>query len=74
MDLFWLQGLELKMAVFWVVTPYTEVSEALAASIIRTMALFMEVVSISETSVNFYDTTNSNNSKTAIFILASMRI
>jgi hypothetical protein len=33
----------------------------LAASIIRTIALMMEAVSTSETSVNFYHTTRRNN-------------
>jgi ribosomal protein L35AE/L33A len=47
-----------KMPVFWVVAPFslvkfTDVSEVLAASIIRTIT--------SETSVNFYQTTRRNN-------------
>jgi hypothetical protein len=38
----------------------TDVLEELAASIIRTIALMMEAVSMSETSVNFYQTTQRN--------------
>jgi hypothetical protein len=50
--------------VFWVVAPcslveFTDVSEVLAASIIR--AIMMEAVSTSQTSVNFYQTTRRNN-------------
>jgi hypothetical protein len=53
----------INIAVFWVVVPYSlievyEVSEVLAASIIRAM---MEAGSTSETSVNFYQTTRRNN-------------
>jgi hypothetical protein len=49
----------MKMAVFWVVAPcslveVTDVSEVLAASIIRVM---MEAASTSELSVNCYQTT-----------------
>jgi hypothetical protein len=41
---------------------FTDVSVVLAASIIRAMiALIMEAVSTSETSVNFYHTTRHNN-------------
>jgi hypothetical protein len=42
---------------------FTDVSEVLAASIIRTMiiGLMMEAASTSEKSVNFYQTTQSNN-------------
>jgi hypothetical protein len=47
------------MAVFWVVAPcslveVTNVSEVLAASIIRAIALIMEVARTSEALVNFY--------------------
>jgi hypothetical protein len=42
----------LKISVFWVVAP-----------IIRVIALMMEASSISETSVNFYQTTRHNNSE-----------
>jgi hypothetical protein len=48
----------MKVAVFWVVAPcslieVTDVSEALAVSIIRVIALLMEIASTSETSVDF---------------------
>jgi ribosomal protein L18E len=36
---------------------FTDVSEALAATIIKAIALMMEAASISETSVNFYQIT-----------------
>jgi hypothetical protein len=38
----------------------TDVSEELAASIIKTITLMMETVSTSETSVNYYQTTRRN--------------
>jgi hypothetical protein len=51
------------MTVFWDVAPcslveVTDVSEVLTASIF--IALMMEVVSTSKTSVNFYQTTRHN--------------
>jgi hypothetical protein len=60
--------IQLKMAVFWVVAPcslvkFTNVSEVLAASILRAMiiiALIMEAARTSET-VNFYQTTRHYN-------------
>jgi hypothetical protein len=52
----------MKMAVFWVVAPCSlvvvDISEMFSASII---ALMMEAVSTSETSVKFYQTTRRNN-------------
>jgi hypothetical protein len=43
---------------------FTDVSEILAASIIRALsALMMEAASTSETSTNFYQTTRRNNSE-----------
>jgi hypothetical protein len=39
---------------------FTNVSEVLAASIIRAMSEMMETTSISETSVNFYEITRRN--------------
>jgi hypothetical protein len=47
------------MAVFWVVAPCSlvDVSEDLAASIIRAIALMMEAARTSETLVIFYQTT-----------------
>jgi hypothetical protein len=50
------------MTVFWyVVGKFTDVSEALAASIIRAMiALMMEASGASEKSVNVYQTTRRN--------------
>jgi hypothetical protein len=55
----------MKMAVLWVVGPCSfvevyDVSEVLAASIIKAMAVIMESASIYETSANFYQTTRSN--------------
>jgi hypothetical protein len=52
----------MKMAVFWVGAPcsvvkFTDVSEVLAATIIR----MMQAASTSETSVNFYQTTRCYN-------------
>jgi hypothetical protein len=49
------------MAVSWVVAPCTDVSGVLAVSINRTIALLMEAIDTSETSVNFYQTTRPNN-------------
>jgi hypothetical protein len=54
------------MTVFWDVAPYsqekfTDVSEVLAASIIRAIALKMKAASTSETLVNFYQTTQRYN-------------
>jgi hypothetical protein len=54
----------IKMAVFWVAAPcdlvkFTNISEVLAASIIRAM-MMMEAASTSETS-NFYQTAWRNN-------------
>jgi hypothetical protein len=54
------------MAVFWIVAPCSLVEvyqllEVLAASIIRASALMMEAARISETLVNFYQTTWSYN-------------
>jgi hypothetical protein len=37
------------------------------------IALMMKAVNISETSVNFYQTTRRNNQKTIIFIFAAVR-
>jgi hypothetical protein len=56
----------MKMAVFWVVAPcslvkVTNVSDVLAASIIRAMT--MEAARTSKTSVNFYQTTRRYNPK-----------
>jgi hypothetical protein len=57
----------MKMAVFWVVAPcslvevYTDVSEVLATSIIRAIALMMEAASTSERFVNLYQITLRNN-------------
>jgi hypothetical protein len=43
---------------------FTDVSEILAASIIRSLSvLMMEAASTSETSANFYQTTRRNNSE-----------
>jgi hypothetical protein len=57
-----LTAVSTKMAVFWVVAPcslvVTNVSEVLAASIIRAM---MEAARASETLVNFYQTTRRYN-------------
>jgi hypothetical protein len=55
----------MKIIVFWVVAPCSlfevpEVSNMHAASIIP-IALMMEAASTSETSVNFYQTTQRNN-------------
>jgi hypothetical protein len=44
-----------KMTVFWDVAPLTDVPEVLTTSIV--IALMMEAVSTSKTSVNFYETT-----------------
>jgi hypothetical protein len=57
------------MAVFWVVAPcslvkFTNVSEVLAASIIRAM----EAARTSETLINFYQTTRRYNPEEAIFV------
>jgi hypothetical protein len=51
----------LKIAIFWVVAPcslveVTSVSEVLAVSIIRVIALIMEASRTSEMMVNFYQT------------------
>jgi hypothetical protein len=53
------------MAVFWIVAPcsqvdVSDVSDVLAASIIRAIPLTMEGVSTSEMSANFYLTTRRN--------------
>jgi hypothetical protein len=67
------------MTVFCVVAPYSLVEvyrrfRGAYASIIRALVtLMMEAASTYETSVNFYQTTQSNNQKTAIFILAAVR-
>jgi hypothetical protein len=57
----------MKMTVFWVVAPCSlvDVSEVLAASVIRAMMmdLMIEAASTSETLVNFYLTTRRNNSE-----------
>jgi hypothetical protein len=42
---------------------FTDVSKVLAASIIRAIIFLMEAASISETSVNFYQTTRRNISE-----------
>jgi hypothetical protein len=66
-----LQGniLEILRRAVWY--EYTDVSEVLAASIIREM---MKVASTSETSVNVYQTARRIRAiKTAIFILAAVR-
>jgi hypothetical protein len=54
------------MAVFWVVVLYSlvevcYVSEVLADSIIRAIALMVEAASSSEKSVNFYQIVQQNN-------------
>jgi hypothetical protein len=56
------------MAVFWVLVPcITNVSEVLAASIIRAIAiaLMMEAARISETLVNFYQIHSATTQKTS---------
>jgi hypothetical protein len=52
-------ALSMKMAVFWVVAPCITISEVLAPSINRAMAiaLMMEAARTSETLVYFYQTT-----------------
>jgi hypothetical protein len=55
----------MKSTVFWDVAPcslveVTEISEVLTASINREIAVMMEAVSTSETSVNFYQSTRPN--------------
>jgi hypothetical protein len=59
------------MTVFWVLhrvvrQKWTDVSEVLTASIIR-VALMTEAVSMSETSVNFYEIIRRSTQKAAIF-------
>jgi hypothetical protein len=54
------------MAALWAAAPCSlvgvhDVSEAFAASIIRTMKVIMEATSTSETSMNFYQTTRRCN-------------
>jgi hypothetical protein len=49
---------------------YTDVSEVLAASIIRPI---MEAAGTSKTSVNFYQSTRSNNPVDSCFIIAAVR-
>jgi hypothetical protein len=49
----------------------TDVSEVLTASIF--IALMMEAVSTSETSVSFYEPTQRKSHKTVVFILAAVR-
>jgi hypothetical protein len=64
-----LTAASIKMAVLWVYAPcslvkFTDVSEALAASIIKAVSaecLMMEGVSTSKTSVNFYQTRQRNS-------------
>jgi hypothetical protein len=56
-----------KMAVFWIVPQCNLVEEDF-------IIVEMGTASISETSVNFYQTTYATNLKTAIFILAAIRI
>jgi hypothetical protein len=46
------------LRVFWY--KFTDVSEVLAASIIRAITLVMEAAVTSETSVNFYQTSRCN--------------
>jgi hypothetical protein len=48
----------LRREVWW---KFTDVSEVLAASVIRPITLMMEAASPSERSVNFYHTTQRNN-------------
>jgi hypothetical protein len=57
----------MEMTVFWNVAlcSLVDVSEVLAASIIRAM---MEAASTSETSINFYQTTRPTSQKTVILI------
>jgi hypothetical protein len=52
----------MKMAAFWVVAlcSLVEVSQALAAFIIRAIVLMMETASFSETSVNYCQITRRN--------------
>jgi hypothetical protein len=40
---------------------FTDISQVLAASIIHSLALMMEAASTSEMTVNFYQTSKSNN-------------
>jgi hypothetical protein len=53
----------MKMAVFWVVAPCSvvEVYRRFRDSCCKAIALMMEAVSTSETSVNFYHTTRRNS-------------
>jgi hypothetical protein len=51
-----------------------DVSEVSTASIIREIALIMEAVRTSETSVNTYSTTRQYIPKDSYFILAAVRI
>jgi hypothetical protein len=55
----------MKMAAFWDIAPLVwykmaDVSEVLVAIVIRSIALKMEAVRTSETSVNFYETIRRN--------------
>jgi hypothetical protein len=53
---------------------FTNVSEVLAASIVRAVVvLMMEAVRTSETLVNVYQTTRATTQKTTIFVLAVVR-
>jgi hypothetical protein len=51
----------------------TDVSEVLADSIIRIIALMMQAARTSKMSVNFYQTTRSNIPEADHFILATLR-
>jgi hypothetical protein len=73
----------MKMTVFWIVAPCSlveasDVSEVLAASIIRAMmeaviTLIMEATSTSVTSVNFYQATRHDNTEDSHLRLAAVR-
>jgi hypothetical protein len=50
---------------------FTDVSEVLSASVIRTIALMMEAASTSETSENFYQTSLRNIPENSRLITSS---
>jgi hypothetical protein len=58
------QNPKVKMIIVWLLTYvvwFIDVSEVLAAYVIRVIIKIMQAASISETSVNFYQTTQRNN-------------